>query len=341
MESPGSRATIGWAGSVLFITAVVAIFAKVIGVLIAPGMRGVAGESAVNFLETSSGAGAYTLTALLVALVSGASFELARTKSVNVVARGGVVAISGLIIALASPAVVERLGPHPSIALAIVTSAVALVGGALVSRVAETRAVGAVLALFSITALVRVLAWEASAAAFERGSQTVFDVARIFSTVAVTIQGVTALIVAAWIGTRGKWRGRILANLAIVLAFAITWYAARSSDTPSTLATILKSSLSAATAGSPPPFWLASVAAFLIPACILLAGAVLLQKGQSTAILVTMALALLSGGSFDVPLHALLATASVQWAILAMAAAAENTSSAPIVAPSAPHTSSS
>jgi len=43
-----------------------------------------------------------------------------------------------------------------------------------------------------------------------------------------------------------------------------------------------------------------------------------LQPAQP-AVVATLALALLSHGAFDVPLHALLVTAAAQWAMLAMA----------------------
>src|SRR5690606_37139178 len=98
-ESPGSRTKVGWAGSALILTAGVAIAAKVIGVVVAPGVRGVLSGRSVNFVETLSGAFAYTLTALLVALICAASFELARSRGVRLLVRGSVVAVSGLIVA--------------------------------------------------------------------------------------------------------------------------------------------------------------------------------------------------------------------------------------------------
>jgi hypothetical protein len=311
------QTALGWAGGALLITTVVAVIAKIVGVVIAPGARGAVGEKAVNFFDMISGACAYTLTALLVALVCGASFELARTKSVNVIARGGVVAVSGLIVALASPAVVDKLSERPALALAVISSIVALVAGVTVVRTSQTRAVGAILGLLAMCALLRIGAWMTSAVAFERGSQNVLNVARVFSTVAIAIQAFSALLAAAWIGTRSKWRGRILANLAIFLAFGITYLAARTSDTPSAVEAILHTSLPAA-AGTPPPFVLASIAAFLVPASILLAVAALLQPNESPAVIASLGLALLSHGAFDVPLHALMVTASAQWAMLAM-----------------------
>jgi len=327
-----------WAGSVLLITTVIAIAAKVVGVVVAPGARGVLGESMVNFIDTASGALAYTLTALLVALVCGASFELARARALNIVIRGSVVAVSGLIVALASPAVVERLNILPTLALAVITSIVGLAAGISVVRSPHTRAIGGILALLSICGLLRVVAWEASAIAFDRVSRSIHDVARGFSTAAVALQAIAALLAAAWIGTRAtvsdaqaraatrgasamsplaRWRGRILANAAILLAFVITWLGARNSDSPSTFEAILRTSLPAAV-GLPAPFLLESISAFLVPASILLACAALLQPKQSPAVVAPLALALLSNGAFDIPIHALLITTAAQWAMLGM-----------------------
>jgi hypothetical protein len=317
-EPLGRHTTIGWAGSALILTTIVAIGAKIVGVIVAPGARGVAGEEMVNFLETSSGSLAYTLTALLVALVCSASFELARVRTLSALVRGGVVAVSGLVVALASPAVVERLSTLPSVALALVTSIIALVAGVVVVRTPQTRAVGSVLALLALCGLLRIVAWETAAVAFDRLNRSMLDVARGIATAAVALQAIAVMIAAAWVGTRSKWRGRVLANASVVVAFGVTWLAAQATDAPSAIEAVLRASLPAA-AGTPPPYLLGAIAAFLVPASILLAGAALLQPGQPPAIVAPLALALLSHGAFDVPLHALLITTSAQWAMLATA----------------------
>lgn len=270
----------------------------------------------MNLVETTSGTLSYSLTAMLVALVCAASFELARSGKVNVVTRGGVVAISGLIVALVSPAVVERLSTAPSLALAVVTSAVVLLAGISVVRDPKTRVVGTILSLLAVCAILRVAAWETALTGEDRGIDSVRQVARGLSTAAVAIHAFAVLIAAAWIGTRPSWRGRFFANFAIVLAFGFTWLAART-DVSSTASAILRAALPAAI-GLPHPYWLESIAAFLVPASIALAAAALLQKGQPVVVISSIGLSLLSHGSFDVPLHALLATVSAQWAILAM-----------------------
>ncbi|MFO0734231.1 MAG: hypothetical protein U0270_00050 [Labilithrix sp.] len=328
---------LGLAGSALLITVGVAVAAKIAGVLIAPGARGNFGEKAVVLVETLSGALAYTLTALLVALVCAASFELARTRAVNVIARGSVVAITGLIVALASPAVVERLSTLPSLALGVVTSLAVLVAGLVVLRTRRMRAIGAVLALFSTAGLLRVIAYEMSAASYEHLSVGLHNGAKVLATVSVTAQSVGILIAAAWIGTRSRWKGRVLANAAILVAFGLTWLAARGGDSPSALESVLRTSLPAAASITPQPYFLGSIAAFLVPASILLSGVVLALVEESPLVVAPLALVLLSNGIFDVPLHAMLATAGAQWAMLVLTAEAQRSGvQQPMSAPTVP-----
>lgn len=320
MDTGSGRTTTGWASSALILTSAIAIAAKITGVLVTPGARGVVGQSAVTLVERVSGTLAYALTGLLVALVCTASYELARSRTIHSVARGGVVAVSGLVVALASPAVVERLRTVPTVALAVVTSAIGLFAGLLSLRSAQTRALGAVLALLAFAGLLRIVAWESAVLSYDRASMPLYQLARGLATVATSLHVVAVLVAAAWIGTRSRWRGRLLANLAIVGAFATTWLAGRAADSPSTWEAILQSSLPRA-AGQPAPYLLGAVAAFLVPASILLAAVALLQPVQRPAIVAALALALLSHGAFDVPLQALLAAASAAWAMVAMSEA--------------------
>ena len=322
--SPGSEtgaaaASIAWAGSALVLTAVVGAAAKLLGVLVAPGMRGVASQRAMELTELVSATLSYTFAALLVALICGGSFELAKVRKIGVVTRGSVVAVSGLVVALASPAVVQRLHTAAALALALVASLIAIVASVATVRVAHTRAVGAVLGLLALSGVLRPVAWEVTALAGERASIGLYHTGRGLATCAVAVQALAALLAAAWLGTRSRTRGRLLANGAIILAFAITYLAAHDAgDTPSTIEAVLRGSLSQAP-GTPLPYGLASIAAFLVPATILLALVAVVQRAQSPAVLAALGLALLSHGAFDVPLHALAVTAAAQWALLAMA----------------------
>ena len=316
---PPAAINIAWAGSALVLTAVVGAAAKIFGVLVAPGMRGVASQAAMDAVEMLSATLGYTFAALLVALICAGSFELARVRKIGVISRGTVVAISGLVVALASPAVVQRLHNMAGVSVAIVASIIAIVASVSTARTAHTRILAAVLGMLALSGLLRPIAWLVTAFASERASLGLYNAGRGLATFAVVVQALAALLAAAWLGTRSRVRGRLLANGAIVLAFAITYIAARDSgDTPSPIEAVLRGSLSQA-AGLPLPYGLTSIAAFLVPATILLALVAVVQRTHPPAVLAALALALLSHGAFDVPLHALAVTAAAQWAMLAMA----------------------
>jgi hypothetical protein len=317
--APSISISIGWAGSALLLTAIVGAAAKVFGVLVAPGMRGIASQRAMEATEIIASTLGYTLAALLVALICGGSFELARARKIGVGSRGSVVAVSGLVVALASPAVVQRLHTAAALALAIVASIIAIIASAATIRVAHTRVVGAVLGMFALSGVLRPIAWEVTALAGERASMGLYDTGRGLATFAVVVQMLATLLAAAWLGTRSRWRGRVLANGAIVLAFVITYFAARvGSDTPSTLEAVLHGSLSQAAGVRLPYEGLTRIAEFLVPATILLSLVAVVQRAVPPAVLAALALGLLSQGAFDVPLHALAVTAAAQWAMLAM-----------------------
>jgi hypothetical protein len=317
--SASSPASVGWATGALLLTGALAVAAKVAGVVLVPGVRGVAPQRTVELFELASSTLAYTLAALVVALVCGGAFELARTPRIGTGPRGTAVAVSGLVVALASPAVVQRLPTVGLLALALITSVVVLIGGAVALRAPHTRALGAVLGILAICALLRAFAWECAAIAGERASLALYQIGRTLSTAAVALHAIAVLLAAAWLGTRSRFRGRLLANLAIVLACIVTYVAARSTEgPPSTFEAVLRGGL-LDVAAVPAPYALSPIAAFLLPVSVLLAITALAQRVQHAAVAGPLALVLVSHGAFDVPLQALTAIAAAQWAMLAMA----------------------
>ncbi|MBX3192253.1 MAG: hypothetical protein KF819_35010 [Labilithrix sp.] len=321
METTAQREaapSVAWAAGTLVLTAVVGALAKIFGVIVAPGMRGVASQKAMDVTELVSASLGYTFAALLVALICGGSFELARVRKIGIGSRGSVVATSGLVVALASPAVVQRLHTMAALALAIVTSFIVIAAGITTLRAAHTRAIGAILTMLALAGLLRPAAWQLTALAGEQASLGLYQTGRALATIAVVLHALAVLLGAAWLGTRSPWRGRLLANAAVVLAFVVTYVAAKewSDSPPSAVQAVLRGSLSHAAV--PLPLGLSSIAAFLVPASILLALVALVQRAQPPAVLAALALALLSHGAFDVPLQALAVTAAAQWAMLAM-----------------------
>lgn len=317
-SAPANTNGVAWASGALLLTGALAIVAKIAGVVVLPGMRGVAVQSSVDAMDVASSALGYTLAGMLVALVCGGSFELARTTRIGIFARGLIVAMSGLVIALASPAVVQRLHTVGTLSLAGVTSFVAFTSGVVALRNPRTRALGAIFLLFSLCGLLRPVAWGLVGMAGERASLAMYQAGRWCGTGAVVTHMLGTLIAAAWLATRSRFRGRLLANVAVILAFAITYIAARETEAPETEAlAILRTSLIQAASNSL-SFGMSAIAAFLLPVSLLLAIVALLQTKQPVALTVAFALALISQGAFDVPMQALAITAAAQWTLLAM-----------------------
>ncbi|MDB4946876.1 MAG: hypothetical protein JWP97_6410 [Labilithrix sp.] len=307
-------------GRALLLTATLGVLAKALGVLVLPGMVGTTSQRAIELVEPLAATVSYAFAALLAMLAAFGAFELSRSRDVGVVVRGAAIGLSGLVVALAAPSVVSRLQIVPSMALAIFAAILAGVAAIATLRAVHTRMVGVVLGMLALAALLRPIAWEMAYLAGERASLGLYSGARALATIAVIVQALATLAAAAWLGTRSAVRGRLLANGAIVVAFALTYLAAHDPGdaTPSTVQAVLHASLAQAP-NLPLAVQLASIAAFLVPATILLALVAVVQRASTPAVLGVLALALLSQGATDVPLQALCIAAAAVWGILAMA----------------------
>ncbi len=296
-----------WANETLTLTAAMGLVAKVAGVMLLPGVVGIASQNTVERVDMLSSTIAYMFVALLVAVVCGGSFELSRRQRISTAARAVLVAVSGLVIALISPSVVTRLHPVAALTLAFVTGVACVIAGGLVARQTDLRALGALLVLLGASGLFRAASWE-----FSSGGG--FGAARALAVAGVAAHTFACLVAAGWVGSTSKV-GRFLANGAVIGALALT-YASTSRGYTSALAVFLhRAFVGSASAALPPA--VTPMAHFLLPASILVAATMLLIRGRPLVAASAM-LILLSGGSFDVPLQGLAAIASAQWALISM-----------------------
>jgi hypothetical protein len=310
------RNVIAGAAGVLRVTAMCGVIAAALGAVIAPGLRGVATEAAVDLGERLSATFAYAFYALLVTLLLGGAMMLSRAKDIPVAVRFVAVTASGLVVALSLQAVFVRLHPTVAMIVAISSSATAAACGAQSLRKAHTRAVGAVILALGMASIFHLGAWEIAAAAGERMSVSLYVVSRAVATTAIVVAALAQLAAAAWIGTRGGIVGRILANIAIALAFIVTWAAARGGIPEASLwQAVLHTSMSDA-AGLPPPFKISALAVFLAPSAILLAAAAITQPRQIAIVAPALTLALISRGALDVPIQAMAISVPAQWLLI-------------------------
>ncbi len=317
-----------WGTPTLVFTAGIAVAAKIAGVVIAPGLRGIAPGDVVERALLLSGTLSYALTGLFVALLGVSSFELAKNERLSSGIRFPVVALSGLVVALASPAVIERVPRGVAGSLVVAASVVALLAGLSAARAAHTRVLGIVLVLLSTTATLRLVAYQVAVAGGESGKMIVFEVGQAIATVAILLHGGALVLSGAWLASRRGWGARLLVNGSIVLAFALTWLAGRQSESPSVVEQVLRVAIWSS-AGMPTPFGLGPIAVFLLPASVLLALVTLVLRARAPSVLAPLTLALVAHGAYDVPLQALSVVVAAGWALLAQTDPPEVTSSRP------------
>jgi hypothetical protein len=319
----------------VLVTAGTAACAKVVAAA-AMASRGVLPGTWVTSLEFASRTLAFALVALLLLLSVRSVSALSRLRHKGRFVRGSAVVLSGGYLAVLSPALKMRLDSGTALAQAGLASAIVLIAGTVSLGRPSTRALGGVLWLTALSASFSAGAWIGAVTSLDRASLGLHHAARIASTSSLILALLALLVAAGWIATRSAWRGRILANAAIVGAFVLTWFAARSGDSPTAFEAMLRSAL-VRTIRSPSPYLVASVSAFVLPAGVLLALAALLVSvapaRSTSASLRTpsvglvgplLALLLLAGPGFDVPLHGLLA---VTCALMALRLASDETDS--------------
>src|ERR1700733_11599756 len=173
---------------ILRATAIVACAASLLGVLVAPGMPGNATGPIVEACQDASDIFAYATAGLLMALLFMGSYELARAPRIALAPRIFAVGAAGLVVALAAPAMRDKLHPVAAIFLAMASSVVALANGWQALRSQHTRAVGAVIIAMAIASTVRLGAWELASAAGERSSTRLYDIASGIASAGVVLE---------------------------------------------------------------------------------------------------------------------------------------------------------
>jgi|GEM_PF-1302696 len=312
-ESPAPPAT--W---LVRIAAGLAVTSAALSRLVAPGLRGNAGEGVVVFWDRAAAIAATAMCCFVLAAAVGGVYELARRQRLAPFAKMATVCGVAIVVALVLPSVGRRLPVVPTLILAIAASAVAACGAGYGLRAPHTRAVAVVLGAFALAALTRLVAWELAVVAGDHASERLYGWSRGVATIGVLIETAGQLVAAAWLGTRTRYVGQLLSTLAVGVAFLITWGAAQGvHGGADPWEAILHTALADA-AGLPPPYGLSAIATFLVSSSVLFALLALAQRRQIPAVTSALALALVARGAFDAPLRGLSAVAAGVWLMLAV-----------------------
>jgi hypothetical protein len=290
----------------------------VLGVIVMPGAKGLAGDAVVGPLSRVTWSMAYLMAGLVIAACVLACFELSRAMRMPVGPRVVAIGAAGAVLAFSAPALIIRLPAPVTLAMSLATVLVTLGGVWAAVRATHTRGVAIIIGAFGVAGLLHLVAWQVGSVAGDKASTSLYTAAQGVATAAVVFEAIGQMAAAAWLGTRSRVMGQGLSSVAVAVAFVLTWGAAHgASATAATWQAGLHTALANA-AGLPPPLGLSALATFLACASMLLALAAAVQPRQVAAVVCALSLALLGRGVFDVPLRALSATASSLWLMVAL-----------------------
>jgi hypothetical protein len=293
-----------------------AVAAGVMGVIVAPGVRGNASDGIVTGADRMSAALAYFLVGTLFALVLRGALELVHARGVPMVSRAALIVGGAAVVAMSLPGLSDRVSPPLAELIAAAAAMASLAGAFASARAPHTRAAAGVLFAFAFASIARLGAWELATRAGDAASLRLFGVSRGLATTAVLFEAAGQLVAVTWLGTRSRLTGHLGALVAVVSAAAITWGVARGVHSGAAPWQAVVHTALADAPGVPSPYGLDALATFLVPASLLLALVAAAQPNQVVAISATMALALVSRGAFDAPLRALCGVVAAQWAAL-------------------------
>jgi hypothetical protein len=303
----------------LRVTALTAVVSGALGVIVAPGVRGNAGERVVESAEKAAAAASYFLLALLVAVTLWAAAELVRARDVWAPVRVALIAFAGLVIAFSGLGLRDRLPELLAVAVSAATAAAALAAATAAVRTPHTRALSGLLLALAFASIARLGAWELARYASERASLYAYGLSRGLATAGVVFEAAGQLVAVTWLGTRTKLAGQVGAVVAVVLAVVVIYGVREGLHSGAALWQSVLHTALADSAGVPPPYALQSFAIFLVPCSLLLALVAASQPNEVVAVVAAFALALVSRGAFDAPLRALCGIAAAGWAALASA----------------------
>jgi hypothetical protein len=293
-----------------------AALAAIAGVIVAPGLRGNAGEVAVHLADGVSAFLAFVVAVLLIAAICEGVLQLF-FSSTPVVVRSGLLAGAATVAMLTCMSARERLAGPLTVLLACGASVAAFAGGAFAARAPHTRATAGVLFAFAFATLARVGAWVAATRAGDSANMELFGMARNLATTGVVLEAAGQVVASYWLARRSRAFGQLAAFVAVAAAVVVTRGVAEGGHADAATWQAVAHSALGDPPGVPPAARLAALATMLVPSSMLLALGVTVQPGQLGVVVASLALALVSRGAFDAPLRALCAVAASQWAVIA------------------------
>jgi hypothetical protein len=311
---PSPALSAGW---LLRAAAFAGVAAGIAGIVVAPGVRGNAGETVVTGVERISSILAYFLALLLLILVVWGALELLRSRAASAGIRVALAGSSLAVLALLLCGLFARLEEF-AVLLSAGATVAAMTGAYASARTPHTRALAGILLGLAFAAIARLGAFELAKAASERASVQLYSFGRGLATTGVVFESLAQLAVVTWLWTRSKLAGQLGATAALFGALALMRGAHDGVHSGAALWQAMLHTALGDAAGIPVPYWIFErVAVFMMPASLLLALVAASQPKQVIAVIATVSLALVARGAFDAPLRALCIVVAAEWAALA------------------------
>lgn len=308
-QTPAIGSSHDSASVLLRTTAVVGFLAYVLGVLIMPGARGRLGQAGVETLERASSVTAlatYVMAAFLIAHASIAVFRKPKFPALT--------ALAAVLATLSTMLVAPGLARPLTFAFAIAASAAAaitlLVASARTLQNRATRVPGLLLAGFAIDGILRGVSFALARSGTLDAAPRSESLARMLGSSSVLLGVLLVLFVHVWLAARGGKSGRFASNVGLLGAVALCFWMASKQAGPTV--SMIKHSLSSY---EMPPLS-APVLVVASWRLVLSAGAALaclLAWKRSSFVLPPLAMLLLGGAAFDMPLANVLTTSAAVW----------------------------
>ncbi len=303
----GTLSVAGLGGGVLRAVALLALVAMVVARGLAPALPGSAAGIA-GWIRASESI-SMLLSQLLV--VSGALvvFRLLirtlRQGELGVAYRLLAVPLGAgaLTIIMAASQTPER--PIMALALAVVTSFIAIAATFPTLGTPRTRAAGFVIGIVGTASFVHVLARVLAIRASEQALASLFTMAQSVSTLSFVLDVASIALVAVWLGSRSRSKASVVGIALVIVSVVIAWGAVRGSNESAPLWQVLASRSLLGMTRHPTPLVVASLRYSVEVLALLTAAVAIVIPRRNPPVQALMALALLARTSTDIPLCAL------------------------------------
>jgi hypothetical protein len=231
-----------------------------------------------------------------------------RDQRLSAVYRLLIVPAGAAVVALVVSSAAQSLEAEVSLGLAVCSASIAAAAAPLALRSPATRAVGLVLALAAVAALLHVLARLVAFRASDQALASLFMVARGISTAAFIFDAASLAAAGAWLAAPHWRRGAIAGGALIAVSAVLTWGALHGSRFDAPHWQVLAGRALGEMVRHPTPL-VAPALRYLAEVCaLIIAGIAALAPKRVPVITAALSLTLLARGSTDVPLLALVMT---------------------------------